>query len=157
MDKDKDEAKANHPSRTGSPAASAANLRKEHKHPRGGHSLLDMLAALTGERPVMVKDGFPFVVAQLLPNPEAPDTGYGLEIQAGNVPNRETMAAILVDAVVHMNGLTADDESALLTLVDERRAAAGLRSIVEYGFKDEPDAPEPDAPEPAAAEPAATN
>jgi len=119
-----------------------------------GQSLGDVLAAIMGVRPVMVRDGYPFVVIQMIPNPDAPDTGYGLDISAGCIPNKETMAAILLDTVGQMNGLTKEEELAFLGVVDARRAAIGLRSVVEYGFKDVPDE---DATEPAAESEPATN
>jgi hypothetical protein len=113
---------------------------REHEGP----CLADILGAVLGgavHMPVLGR--YPFVILQLVPNPDAPDTGYGIDVSAGGgITNKETLAAIVLDAAAHLNALNPAE---MVERADEARVAAGLRPLAEYAFTDAPDV-EPNAP-----------
>jgi hypothetical protein len=115
----------------------------------GDFSFGDLLAAITGQRPVTIRSHGPFAVIQMIPHPEEPDRGYGLDIQGGNMPNRETLVAMLLDTAVQMCGGNGEDEDRAVSFMDEIRERAGLRSLRDHAWKDIPDEEPAAEPEPA--------
>jgi hypothetical protein len=90
----------------------------------------------------------PTVQLQMASLPDDNPNGYMINVKAWSLPNTETIAAVLVDAVALANRLDAAEEKALWTLVEASRLRAGLRSLNEHAWRDEDGAAKP-ATEPA--------
>lgn len=116
----------------------------------GVMSIDELFSALgLGGRGAMPHLGrYPFVALEFEPREkDGQATGYAIHLTAGGgIPNRETMAALLLEAAAGINEAPLD---VFVALAEKARKAAGLRSLTEFAFTDEPD--EDEAPsEPAA-------
>ena len=70
---------------------------------------------------------------------------------ASGFPNKETLAAFLMDVTAKINEMNGEEEGALLGLVEIARKRAGLRPLEEHAWTDNPD--EDESTENRAAEP----